>query len=149
MRLSIAWAAWGAGGGIYTPFFGAWLAWKGLSPAQIGLLLSIGMLLRVVVPPLTAIIADARNDRRSMMIAMMALQLVGYVGLSWAITPFEIFVVGTIANVTGSSAGPIMESVSLRLAERYGFDYGRVRLWNSSVFAACNFLSGVAISQWG
>ena len=149
MRLSLAWAAWGAGGGIYTPFFGAWLAWKGLSPAQIGLLLSIGMLLRVVIPPLTAIIADARNDRRSMMILTMAAQLVGYLGLSWAFTPFEIFVVANIASVAGASAGPIMESVSLRLAERYSFDYGRVRLWNSSVFAACNFLSGLAIAQWG
>jgi PPP family 3-phenylpropionic acid transporter len=148
-RLSIAWAAWGAGGGIYTPFFGAWLAWKGLSPAQIGSLLAIGMLLRVVIPPLTAIIADARNDRRSMMIVLIAAQLAGYLGLSWAITPFELFVVATLANVAGSSAGPIMESVSLRLAERFGFDYGRVRLWNSSVFAATNFLSGLAISQWG
>jgi PPP family 3-phenylpropionic acid transporter len=148
-RLSVAWAAWGAGGGIYTPFFGAWLAWKGLSPQQIGLLLALGMLLRVVVPPLTAIIADARDDRRSMMILLMALQLAGYLGLSWAISPFELFVVATLANVAGSSAGPIMESVSLRLAERYGFDYGRVRLWNSSVFAATNFLSGLAISQWG
>jgi PPP family 3-phenylpropionic acid transporter len=148
-RLSIAWAAWGAGGGIYTPFFGAWLAWRGLSPAQIGLLLATGMLLRVVVPPLTAIIADARNDRRGMMIVLMALQLVGYLGLSWAVTPLELFVVATLANVSGSSAGPIMESVSLRLAARYGFDYGRVRLWNSAAFAAANFLSGLAISQWG
>jgi PPP family 3-phenylpropionic acid transporter len=148
-RLSLAWAAWGAGGGVYTPFFGAWLAWKGLSPAQIGTLLSIGMLLRVVIPPMTAIIADARNDRRSMMILLAGLQLIGYLGLNWAISPFEIFVVATLANVGGSSAGPMMESVSLRLAERYGFDYGRVRLWNSSVFAACNLLSGIAISQWG
>ena len=54
-----------------------------------------------------------------------------------------------MSNVAGSSYGPLMESVSLRLAERYGFDYGRVRLWNSSVFAATNFLSGLAISQWG
>ena len=148
-RLSIAWAFLGAGGGIYTPFFGAWLAWKGLSPAQIGLLLSIGMLLRVAVPPLMAIIADARNDRRSMMIVMIALQCAGYAGLIWAITPFALFVVATLANVAGNSAGPLMESVSVRLAQRYGFDYGRVRLWNSSVFAATNLLSGLAISQWG
>jgi PPP family 3-phenylpropionic acid transporter len=149
LRLSIAWAASGFGGGIYTPFFGAWLAWKGLNPAQIGLLLSIGMLLRVIVSPLTAIVADARNDRRSMMIVLMAAQLVGYLGLSLVVTPFALFVVAILANVAGSSYGPLMESVSLRLAERYGFDYGRVRLWNSSVFAATNLLSGLAISQWG
>ena len=148
-RLSVAWAFSGLGGGIYTPFFGAWLAWKGLDPAQIGLLLSIGMLLRVVIPPLTAIIADARNDRRSMMIWLMAAQLVGYIGLSFVIDPFQLFVVAILANVAGSSYGPLMESVSVRLAQRYGFDYGRVRLWNSSVFAATNFVSGLAISQWG
>src|SRR5258708_2055447 len=91
-RLSGAWGAWGLSGGIYTPFFGAWLAWKGESPEQIGLLLSSGMLLRVVVPPITGIIADARNDRRGVMIALIALTFLGYLGLNWAAAPRDIFV---------------------------------------------------------
>jgi len=149
VRLAGAFAAWGLSGGIYTPFFGAWLAWKGESPAQIGTLLSAGMLLRVIVPPLTAIIADARNDRRSMMIVLFGFQFLGYLGLNWVATPFQIFVVAVTANVAGSAASPLMESVSMRLAERFGFDYGRVRLWNSLAFAAANVLSGFAISRWG
>src|SRR6476661_3579456 len=48
LRLSAAWGAWGLSGGIYTPFFGAWLAYQGLSPTEIGTLLSAGMLLRVL-----------------------------------------------------------------------------------------------------
>jgi PPP family 3-phenylpropionic acid transporter len=37
----------------------------------------------------------------------------------------------------------------MRLAERFGFDYGRVRLWNSISFAISNVVSGLAISRWG
>ena len=148
-RLSGAWGAWGLSGGIYTPFFGAWLAWKGESPDQIGLLLSSGMLLRVIVPPITGIIADARNDRRSVMIALIALTFLGYLGLNWALTPREIFVFAVLANVAGGAASPLFDSVSTRLAERYGFDYGHVKRWNSITFAIVNLVSGLAIEQWG
>ena len=149
VRLSVAWAAWGSSGGIYTPFFGAWLAYKGLSPVAIGTLLSTGILLRVIVPPITGILADVRNDRRSMMVVLFAIQFACYAALNWFATPFEIFAFAVLSNVAGGAAGPLMESVSTRLAERFGFDYGRVRLWNSIVFAACNVVSGVAISRWG
>ena len=148
-RLSGAWAAWGLSGGIYTPFFGAWLAWKGESPEQIGLLLSAGMLLRVIVPPVTGIIADARNDRRSVMIVLIALTFIGYLALNWAMTPLQIFVCAVLANVTGSAASPLFDSVSTRLAERFGFDYGHVKRWNSITFAVVNLLSGLAVERWG
>ena len=148
-RLSGAWAAWGLSGGIYTPFFGAWLAWKGESPEQIGLLLSAGMLLRVIVPPITGIVADARNDRRSMMIGLIALTFLGYLGLNWAMTPRAIFMFAVLANVTGGAASPLFDSISTRLAERFGFDYGHVKRWNSITFAIVNFVSGLAVERWG
>ncbi len=42
------------------------------APNRSALLLSAGMLLRVVVLPLTGLIADARNDRRGAMIALIS-----------------------------------------------------------------------------
>jgi PPP family 3-phenylpropionic acid transporter len=148
-RLAVTWGAWGLSGGIYTPFFGAWLAYKGESPEQIGLLFSAGMLLRVIVPPITGIVADARNDRRSMLISLIGLQFLGYLALIWVMTPTQIFVFAVMANVTGSAAGPLMDSISTRLAERFGFDYGHVKRWNSITFAVANVASGLAISRWG
>ena len=149
VRLSATWGTWGTSGGIYTPFVGAWLAYTGMRPIEIGALLSTGMLLRVVVPPITGIIADARDDRRSMMIALMAVQLVCWGALNWFLTPLAIFVLVVTSNATGGAAGPLLESVSMRLSERFGFDYGRVRLWNSISFAISNVVSGLAISRWG
>ncbi len=37
----------------------------------------------------------------------------------------------------------------MRLADRFGFDYGRVRLWGSAMFVAGNVLSGIAVSLFG
>ncbi len=149
LRLSTAWGAWGLSGGIYTPFFGAWLAWKGLDPGEIGAVLSAGMLLRVIIPPVTGIVADAWGDRRGVMIVLVALSFLGYLALNWAVTPTEVFLFAVTSNVTGNAAGPLMDSVSTRLAERFGFDYGHVKRWNSITFAAANVLSGIAVTRWG
>ena len=147
--MSAAWGAWGLSGGIYTPFFGAWLAYQGMSPTAIGTLLSAGMLLRVLVPPITGIIADARNDRRTVMIVLIALQFLGYFALNFVLTPLQIFIFAVMANVSGAAAGPLMDSISTRLAERLGFDYGHVKRWNSITFAIANVASGFAVSRFG
>src|SRR6202042_3044118 len=85
-RLALAQAAGGLIGGMYTPFFGAWLGWKGLSPSHIGALLAAGMLLRVVIAPMGGVIADARDDRRGAMLVFFTIAFCGYAALNWADT---------------------------------------------------------------
>jgi PPP family 3-phenylpropionic acid transporter len=149
LRLSLAQAASGLIGGAYTPFFGAWLAWRGLSPGQIGVLLATGMLLRVLVAPVTGLVADARNDRRGMMLFLYAVVFAGYAGLNWADAFVPILFAALPANVAGGAITPLLESVSVRLSERFGFDYGHVRLWASTVFVLGNVVSGVMVSIYG
>lgn len=148
-RLSFAQAATGLLGGAYTPFFGAWLAWRGLSPSEIGALLSTGMLLRVIVAPVTGIIADARNDRRGMMMALYLVMLAGYGALNGVDGAALIFLAAIPANVCGGAITPLLESVSVRLSERFDFDYGHVRVWASTLFVVGNLVSGAAVSVWG
>ena len=148
-RLGLAQAASGLIGGAYVPFFGAWLAWRGLTPSEIGALLATGMLLRVIVAPLLGLIADARNDRRAAMLFLGCVMLVGYGTLDWLRTPLLIFVAAVAGNVAAGAFTPLLESVCIRLSERYDFDYGHVRLWASALFVAGNVLSGMAVSRFG
>lgn len=148
-RLSLAQGTSGLFSGAYTPFFGAWLAWKGLGPVEIGALLSGAMLMRVVVAPVTGMIADARNDRRSMMLFLCAVMIAGYGALIFVTTPVSIFAAAIAANVASGAVTPLLESASVRLADRYKFDYGHVRLWASSLFVAGNILSGFAKRIFG
>ncbi len=149
LRLALAQGASGLIGGAGTPFFGAWLGWKGLSPTQIGTLLSAGLLLRVAVLPLTGLIADARNDRRSMMIALYLIVTAGYLALNAVSTPLLLFLAAVPASVALGAVNPLLESVSVRLADRFGFDYGHVRLWASTVFVAGNLVAGLCVSLFG
>ena len=142
LRLALAQGASGLIGGAGTPFFGAWLGWKGLSPTEIGTLMSAGLLLRVAVLPLTGLIADARNDRRSMMIALYLVVTAGYLALNGVGTPLLLFLAAVPASVALGAVNPLLESVSVRIADRFGFDYGHVRLWASTAFVAGNLVAG-------
>lgn len=148
-RLALAQAASGLVGGMYTPFFGAWLGWRGLAPGEIGVLLAAGMLLRVAVSPVSGLIADARNDRRGAMLVLYTVMLCGYAALNWTHTPALIFVAAVSANIAGGAITPLLESVSVRLSEVYKFDYGHVRLWASTTFVVGNILAGLAVSRFG
>lgn len=148
-RLGMCQAASGLVSGVLTPFFGAWLAWRGLSAHQIGIVLSAGLLLRVLVGPAAGIIADARNDRRAAMLALYWAMLIGYGVLNVTAAPIFVILAGILVTIANGAAVPLLESVSVRLSERHGFDYGRVRIWASSAFVATNILSGAAISLFG
>ena len=142
-------AASGLIGGAFTPFLGAWLAWRGLSAGQIAAILSAGLLLRGFVGPASGIIADARNDRRTAMIALYWAMLAGYSALYFAKSPLAIFLVAVPATVALGAASPLLESVSVRLSERYAFDYGHVRLWATLSFVVANILAGACITLYG
>ena len=148
-RLSAAQGSAGLVSGVFTPFFGAWLAWSGLSADQIAIVLSAGLLLRALVGPASGIVADARNDRRTVMIVLYWTMLIGYGALNFVKGPFAIFLAAVPATVASGAAAPLLESVSVRLSERYGFDYGRVRMWASAAFVATNILAGICIWKFG
>lgn len=148
-RLRVSQAASGMVSGIFLPFFAAWLAWRGLPAAQIGLLLSLSLVLRAFTGPASGIIADARDDRRAAMLVLYWAMLVGFGALTVVKNPVVIFLCAVPAYVAFGSATPLLESVSVRLAERYGFDYGRVRLWASSSFVAMNVMGGLCVGWFG
>jgi len=144
-RLSFSQAASGSVSGVFVPFFAASLAFRGLSADQIGLLLSSALILRALAGPLSGIMADARNDRRFVMLVLYWVMLAGFGSLCLVGSPLLIFLVAVPAYVAYGAATPLLESVSVRLSERYGFDYGRVRIWASTAFVCMNVAGGVLV----
>ncbi len=148
-RLSFSQAASGSISGVYTPFFGAFLAYRGLSPDQIGLVLSLSLVFRAFSGPLSGIVADARNDRRAVMLFLYWVALTGFSALCLVGSPLLIALFAVPAYLAYGAATPLLESVSVRLAERYGFDYGRVRIWASTAFVVMNVAAGVFAKFFG
>jgi PPP family 3-phenylpropionic acid transporter len=148
-RLSFSQFASGSVSGVFIPFFAASLAWRGLSADQIGLLLSAALILRAFAGPLSGIFADARNDRRAVMLVLYWIMVAGFGSLCVVGSPLLIFLVSVPAYIAYGAATPLLESVSVRLAERFGFDYGRVRIWASSAFVVMNVTGGIVVKFLG
>jgi PPP family 3-phenylpropionic acid transporter len=128
---------------------GAYLSGRGLSATVIAAILSLGLLLQVVISPLAGMIADARNDRRGALIACSLAALAGFGSLGLVSGPLAIAVVTIPAIVGFGVLFPLLDSVSVRLAERFGFDYGHVRRWASITFVSGNIASGLLVSGFG
>ncbi|HEX3487225.1 MAG TPA: MFS transporter [Micropepsaceae bacterium] len=149
IRLSAIQAAYGLLSGAYLPFFGVSLAARGLPPSTIGLLLALSTVLRIAIAPIAGLVSDARDDRRSVMLVFTLLSVVGFAALAMVTNRTAIFIAGTAAIVLWSSTSPILESVTLRSAERDGLSYGQVRVWLSIAFVAGNVVSGFAAAHYG
>jgi MFS transporter, PPP family, 3-phenylpropionic acid transporter len=148
-RLSLAQGGLGLLNGGILPFFGAYLAGRGLPPPAIAAVWSAGLLLQVVVSPLAGMVADARNDRRGALIACALVVLCGFSALHVVSGTLAITLAAIPAMVAFGTIFPLLDSVSVRLSERFGFDYGHVRRWASIAFVAGNLLSGFLVSGFG
>jgi PPP family 3-phenylpropionic acid transporter len=73
----------------------------------------------------------------------------GFAALGAVPTTVAVFFVGILAYVSYGAATPLLESVCARLAERYSFDYGRVRIWASTAFVIMNLVGGFSTQYLG
>jgi len=129
--------------GVFLPFWGIWLSGKGMSSESIGLLFSIGLLLRFVSNmTLLPRVSDAKSTLGLLRIlgffTVLAFALLlffnGYMWLA-GITLVANFMMGPLA--------PLGDLIGARLVNQIQLDYGRVRLWGS-----LSFIVGSTSAGW-
>jgi PPP family 3-phenylpropionic acid transporter len=149
LKLAAFYATLGISTGVGMPFFPIWLENKGVSVAEIGVILAMPMLVRIVNVPLATRLADRFNMWRGAM-------LIGSVGaaagnacldLVHGFIPLMAMIVATAIFFTPTF--PLTDAYALRgLAER-GRAYGPVRLWSSAAFIVANVGGGYVIGLTG
>ena len=147
VRLGLFYGAIFIGTGACSPYFPLWLADRGMSGAQIGLILSLPMLARAFTAPLLAVWADAFRLRRTALIflalgvtatyALMALPG----GFAWWM------VVWFAASSMFSTLSPLTDVIVLRRARLDGFNFGWPRGMGSAAFAVANLGMGALLTR--
>lgn len=137
------------GAGTFLPYFPPWLESRGLSAAEIGLLLGLSGFLRTFTMPLVAYGADriGRPVRvlRWLTGASAAAQLV-YLGTG---SFWPILAVLMVMTAIGPPILPMTEGLAMRASEAGRMTYGRVRLWGSVAFIAANLGVGALLGALG
>ena len=120
--------------GIYVPFWPLWLAGRGLSAEEIGLLLAIAAWVRVLGTPLIAQLADRSGQTKRVLIVLTVLTLIGFAAFIPVQGFWPILGVTLIAAAAFQSIIPLTESLTMTMVLRERLDYGRIRLWGSLAF---------------
>jgi len=145
LRLAAFYATLGVATGVGMPFFPTWLAFKGLDPTEIGIVLAIPMVVRIFFVPLSTRLADRYNMLRGAIIIASIGSLLGNIGIIFSNGFIVIATVMTVAAIFFTPTFPIADAYALRGLSERGRAYGPVRLWSSAAFIAANLGSGLLI----
>jgi len=141
--------------GVASPFLPSFLRARGLSPEQLGVLLSAGTAVRLLTAPLAGRIGDLIQALRVVLVVCIALAAsvtLGYlVGHGfWILLGMNLLHAASLAPITILADALALGSASPPPSSgRRGFEYGWVRGTGSAVFIVGTLLSGQAVSAFG
>jgi PPP family 3-phenylpropionic acid transporter len=135
--------------GFHLPYFPVWLNWRGLSPGEIGIILSAPLAVRIFITPAISFCADRIGNRRLVLILLAWGSLCGLFLFTFAYGFWAILSVAILASLFWTSIMPVTEAVAMDGVRRAGHDYGRIRLWGSLTFIAASFGGGIGLQYWG
>jgi PPP family 3-phenylpropionic acid transporter len=139
--------------GVASPFLPAFLSARGVSSEQIGLILSIGTLIRIASGLIAGVLAD-RSQARSKILACF---IFGSGVLACAFMPAHGFLLlFSISLLHAASLAPttmLADAIALQSAHQNSgsprFEYGWIRGTGSAAFIVGSLLSGQAIEILG
>ena len=135
--------------GTFSTYASLFFADKGMTVAQIGVLMSLIQVLRIFGPNLWGWVAD-HTERRVVVLRITGLAaLIAFSGFFIGTTFAHFFAAMVLLNLFTSAQGPICEA--LMLSEMRGdlTHYGRIRLWGSIGFIVATMLTAYALDYWG
>lgn len=150
VRLALMHAANFAGLGFFLPFFPIWLHAKGLGETEIGVVLAVPMVVRMIAAPSISSLAD-RHMQPGMLLALLnALVVLGYL-LLWPLGSFLLIALVMLVTAVGMCAiVPVADALTnAHVQAGQGVDYGRVRVWGSVSFLAATLAGGWLIKLAG
>jgi len=147
-RVGLFLAAFFAAGAITTAYLPVWFAGRGLTSAEIGQVLGLGFLLRVVMVPGWGWLADTVGSRAALFTAA-ALAAVSAALLLAAQGFAAILLVSAVQGVAASALTPLSDALALGLAAARRLDYGRTRAFGSIAYMAATALGGALLGVLG
>lgn len=135
--------------GVFSPYASLFFADKGMAAAQIGVLMSLMQVMRIIGPNFWGWVAD-HTRQRVMVLRMTALAaLASFLGMFFGQTFVQFFVLMAMINAFTSAQGPLSEA--LMLSEMRGdlTHYGRLRLWGSVGFIVSVTAAGQLMDWFG
>lgn len=134
------------GTGVSLPFIATYFHARGLTGAQIGLILALPMLIRPFTGPALAVWADGFALRRTPM-AWLALGAgAGYIAMPAAPGFATLLLCWLVGMTCLTTLTPLIDVIALRRSRLEGFNYGLPRGAGSAAFIVANLAMGAILA---
>ena len=136
--------------GVASPFWPMFFQSRGLTPQQLGTLLALGTLARLVAGPIIGRIADRIGNLRAVLATCTALAVVAALGLLPEQGYFLLLAIALCQAAVLAPITTISDALAINLAtdtHRKTFEYGLVRGTGSAAFVVGTLFAGQMLSQ--
>ncbi len=134
--------------GIFMPYVSLYFSDLGLTTVQIGILMSLAQVMRIVGPNLWGWVAD-HTQQRARVLQFTALGgLLSFIGMFFGQTFAQMLLVMVFLNLFTSAQGSLSEALMLTGMKGDLTYYGKLRLWGSIGYIVVVMCSGWLI-DWG
>ena len=139
--------------GIVVPYWGLYLKHLGFSPMQIGQLMGILLLTKVIAPNLWATVADRAAIKHGNSLAILrfatGMTLICYLMIAFADHYWSMALGMFTFCVFWNACLPQMEAATLNQLDNQRERYGEIRLWGSIGFIVSVMVVGAVIDFFG
>lgn len=135
--------------GTFATYAALFFAARGMTVAQIGILVSLIQVMRMLGPNLWGWVAD-HTARRALILRLTAASaLAAFSAMFFADTYGEFFAAMVLLNLFTSAQSPLSESLMLSDMRGDLSGYGRIRLWGSIGFIVAVMSAGYFLDAFG
>jgi len=146
LRLGLVYAALYVGSAASTPFMPVWLSEKGLTGAQVGLVLSLPMLFQILTSPALALWADRFRLRRTPIAWLAAGTCAAYLALAGLEGLPALALAWLLAASLYLALPPLIDVIALSRAQAEGFNYGLPRGMGSAAYIGAAIATGALVT---
>ncbi|PWF42248.1 MFS transporter [Massilia glaciei] len=148
-NLGLFFFAYYAHAGTFATYASLFFAARGMSAAQIGILMSLIQVMRIFGPNLWGWVAD-HTRRRVLVLRLTAMgALVSFGGIFLGQSFGHFFAAMVLLNLFTSAQGPLSDAVMLSSLRGDLANFGRVRLWGSAGFVAAVMAAAYGLEWYG
>lgn len=131
----------------YTPFLSAYYSKQGISALKIGILLTIGPIVSIIIQPIWAYISD-RTGKRKLVLCFVVLGTASAL-LSYYLgnTFLSFFIAALLLAVFVTSIIPLNDAYTLHIAHKYELDFSKIRMGGTIGYATTVIFAGEIVKQ--
>ena len=135
--------------GAFATYASLFFAERGMSAPQIGILMSLIQVMRILGPNLWGWVADHTQQRVKVLRITAVAALVACAGIAFGRTFAQLFAAMVLLNLFTSAQAPLSEALMLAGMKGDLSNYGRIRLWGSLGFILAVMAAAYGLDWFG